>query len=194
MKILLSKPGENAIQSYLKYSYNAPFNYTHIRATNSTDPVPGFDNDHHSIYLGDGDEVFNKARLVLERWDHFPDNWTKIFDLNSDIRQGNVVLVTFRIFGLWWVNSAQIVYTMNEQNRFGFAYGTLKGHLESGEEVFYIEKDETGKVFYHIKAFSSPAYWFVKLGYPVARFFQKRFVLQSMERVKKLVNEFEFVS
>ena len=42
--------------------------------------------------------------------------------------------------------------------RFGFAYGTLPGHAESGEERFLIEwdQDEDG-VWFDILAFSRPA-------------------------------------
>ena len=70
-----------------------------------------------------------------------------------------------------------------------FAYGTLPGHIEKGEECFWIEKDNEGIITYHIKAFSKPAYLFIWLVYPIARFFQRRFVKQSMDRMKKLSNE-----
>ena len=97
-------------------------------------------------------------------------------------------MVLFKIFSIWWINSARIVYTIDNENKFGFAYGTLPGHLEKGEECFWIEKDESGSVYYHIKAFSKPAYWFVWLVYPLARTFQRRFVKESLTRMKKITN------
>ncbi|MEM6697597.1 MAG: DUF1990 family protein, partial [Bacteroidota bacterium] len=72
------------------------------------------------------------------------------------------------------------------ENRFGFAYGTLTKHVEMGEECFWIERNEAGEIYYCIKAFSRPNYWYVKLAKPLARLFQRRFVQQSFETMKKL--------
>ncbi len=106
----------------------------------------------------------------------------------TPIKKGETVAVLFKIFNIWWINSARIVYTIDNENKFGFAYGTLPGHLEKGEECFWIEKDESGSVYYHIKAFSKPAYWFVWLAYPLARIFQRRFVKESLSGMKKFSN------
>ena len=49
-----------------------------------------------------------------------------------------------RAIGLWWLNACRIVYVVDESgpiSKFGFAYGTLPGHVESGEERFLIEWD-----------------------------------------------------
>ena len=82
------------------------------------------------------------------------------------------------------LNACRIVYTVDEEAatgaRFGFAYGTLPGHVERGEERFLVEwhrHDDT--VWYDILAFSQPKHWLVRLGYPVTRFFQKRFAQAS---------------
>jgi uncharacterized protein (UPF0548 family) len=84
-----------------------------------------------------------------------------------------------RAIGLWWLNSCRIVYVVDESgpiSKFGFAYGTLPGHVESGEERFLIEWDR-GKngVWYDILAFSRPNHFLTRLGYPVVRRLQKRF-------------------
>jgi uncharacterized protein (UPF0548 family) len=44
--------------------------------------------------------------------------------------------------GLWFLNACRIVYVLDDiqpVRRFGFAYGTLPGHAERGEERFSIE-------------------------------------------------------
>jgi uncharacterized protein (UPF0548 family) len=54
--------------------------------------------------------------------------------------------------------------------RHGFAYGTLPGHAESGEEWFLVEWDRTdGGVCYDILAFSRPQQILARLGYPWVR-------------------------
>lgn len=41
--------------------------------------------------------------------------------------------------------------------RAGFGYGTLPGHPESGEEGFYAELDEEGRLYFRVAAYSRPA-------------------------------------
>ena len=74
-----------------------------------------------------------------------------------------------RVFGLWWVNACRIVYRLDGHDasrRYGFAYGTLPGHVEQGEERFMVEWDQEDNVWYDLRAFSRPRYWLVRLGYP----------------------------
>ncbi len=49
------------------------------------------------------------------------------------------------------------MYTVTEARRRGFAYGTLPGHPESGEEAFVVEQHDDGSVVFAITAFSRPA-------------------------------------
>ena len=61
-----------------------------------------------------------------------------------------------------------------------FAYGTLSGHVESGEERFTVRFDPlTQEVVYEIAAFSRPAMILTRLGYPFARRLQRRFAQSS---------------
>ena len=41
--------------------------------------------------------------------------------------------------------------------RAGFGYGTLPGHPESGEEGFYAELDDEGRLYFRVAAYSRPA-------------------------------------
>jgi uncharacterized protein (UPF0548 family) len=66
----------------------------------------------------------------------------------------------------------RVVYVIDEPKRKGFAYGTLAGHPESGEESWVLERRDDGSVWLIIRAFSrpaSPAWWLV---YPVLRIAQ----------------------
>lgn len=74
---------------------------------------------------------------------------------------------------------------VNEPSRFGFAYGTLPGHVECGEERFLVECDDDGTVWYDVQAFSRPMHILTKLGYPLVRRLQKRFVRESAEAMRR---------
>ena len=67
----------------------------------------------------------------------------------------------------------RVVYVVNEPNRIGFAYGTLPGHPENGEEAWIIDQTKDGSVWMTIRAFSRPANFFWWLGYPALRLVQE---------------------
>lgn len=183
MKVSLTFPSKNKVESFLKEQAKASYTYTDLEGSRTAN-VSGYDNDHNCCVIGSGDQQWEAAKEALYLWAQFPASWTKILRERAPLKVGQTVAVLFRIFGVWWINSARIVYTFDESNRFGFAYGTLYGHLESGEECFWIERDAQGVITYHIRAFSKPYYWFVKLAYPLARYYQRRFVKQSMAHMK----------
>jgi uncharacterized protein (UPF0548 family) len=76
-------------------------------------------------------------------------------------------------FGPFRVHApARVVYVIDEPTRRGFAYGTLPGHPEDGEEAFIVDRTADGSVWLEIRAFSRPAnggWWLV---YPVLRMSQ----------------------
>lgn len=187
MKVSLSIPSSDKLSDFLQIQKDKSFSYSNVGDTKQDLP-DGFDNDYNTVYLGTGEEVWSKAKKAINNWQQFPESWTKIFPDSEPIENGKIVAVLFQVLGVWWINSARIVYTIDEANRYGFAYGTLPGHLEKGEECFWVERDEQGAVYYHIKAFSRPAYWVVWLVYPFARKFQRQFVKQSLSIMKMLSN------
>ena len=108
--------------------------------------------------------------------------WANLCWPDAAIEAGVTVAPVFSHFGFWSMNAARIVYVIDEREdtqRFGFAYGTLRDHAEIGEERFSVEFDPSdGGVYYDIYAFSRPGL-LARLGYPLARALQKRFVRDS---------------
>lgn len=75
--------------------------------------------------------------------------------------------------GLWpWDVPCRVVYVVDEPTRKGFAYGTLPGHPERGEEAFLVEYRDDDSVWLVIRAFSRPASWIFRAGYPLVRLMQ----------------------
>jgi uncharacterized protein (UPF0548 family) len=109
----------------------------------------------------------------------------------TPIQAGQAVAVIARLFGLWWVNACRIVYVVDDKGPvqlFGFAYGTLPEHAESGEERFTVEWHEADEaVWYDILAFSQPQQPLARLGYPFARRLQKRFGRDSAAAMQRAV-------
>jgi len=102
---------------------------------------------------------------------------------------GRVVATVTRAAGLWFVNPCRVVYAEDQLDPLreaAFAYGTLSGHVESGEERFAIRFDpSSGEVGYEIVAFSRPAIFLSKLTYRWVRRFQQRFAAASAEALSR---------
>lgn len=190
MKAFYSYPEDHQLDHFLDSKQNMDYNYAEIKGTIQTE-VKGYNNDLNSVLLGQSEMIWQKAKRAIEAWKQFPSGWTSIYKQNTPIQKGKTVAVLFRLFGIWWINPAKIVYTFDEPNRFGFAYGTLKGHVEKGEECFWIERDAKGDIYYRIKAFSKPSFWGAKLAYPIARMYQRKFVNDSMAEMKKITSSYE---
>jgi len=74
----------------------------------------------------------------------------------------------------------RVVYVVEEEHRAGFAYGTLHGHPESGEEAFIVEHREDGSVWFVLRAFSRPSSAFYRLASPVLRLVQRRYTAKYL--------------
>ena len=174
----LRKPAAETIRAFLATQAKRDFTYPAVGATAAV-PPPGYVVDHTRIRLGDGPGVFAAARAALGRWEHFRLGWVETWPPGLPIEAGQIVAVIARSGGLWWLNACRIVSVVNEANQFGFTYGTLPGHAESGEERFQIEHDRDGGVWYDILAFSRPRHILAWLGRPWTRRVQKRFARDS---------------
>lgn len=176
----LREPSDDAVRRFLDRERALPFSYPHAGATAAEGAPPGYVLDHNRTKLGDGDRVFAAACEALRGWKQFPAPWTRIVPFDAPITQGTVVAVVARVYGAWWLSSARIVYTIDEPSRFGFAYGTLPGHVEMGEERFLVERSGDGGVWYDLRAFSRPRHPLARLMYPLTRRLQKRFARESL--------------
>ena len=188
--IKLKFPTTAALDSFITQSRRLSFNYPAVGQTAEAPPA-GYDFDDNSAIIGQGDEAFEAAKAAFHRWTMFDLSWVKLYSNMTPIEAGEIVTVNFQLFGLWWSNTCEIVYVIDEPKRFGFAYGTKK-HVESGEELFLLSINEEGQVHYTIQAFSRPKFWLVKLGYPFARYCQRQFVKGSFAAMKKHLKSQQF--
>lgn len=139
--------------------------------------------DHTRIQLGKGQQVFDEAKNAIKRWEHFQRGWVETSSKDIPIERGQIVGVMARDFGVWCLSACRISSVIDETGdvcRYGFVYGTLPGHVESGEERFQVEwnrSDDT--VWYDILAFSRPNHVLTRLGYPIVRRIQKKFARDS---------------
>lgn len=87
------------------------------------------------------------------------------------VEPGAVADLRLGVGRLSLVAPIRVVEVLDEESRKGFAYGTLPGHPESGEESFVVSRDGADVVF-EMVAFSRLATRAARLGGPVSRVLQ----------------------
>lgn len=176
----LRKPSPERLLRWLESWSDVPLSYT--------PPLnDGFIADGHEIRLGSGEDGYRKACEALDTWVTFPE-WAEVARHEATGQKiGQIVAMVTRICGLWWVNPCRILRRTDSDHTHGFIYGTLPAHAECGEEQFVIEKRSDGSVWYVIRAFSHPRHWMAWLAFPLARWWQCRFVRDSQRRMMAAV-------
>jgi uncharacterized protein (UPF0548 family) len=189
---LLRQPCPEAIRRFISSQRELPFSYPEVGATAGELP-PGYIVDRNRIKLGTGKEAYERAIAALRNWKQFDLGWVKMVPAETPIEVGAVVAIITNHFGFWSLNACRVVYLIDEDGpvkKFGFAYGTLSSHVERGEERFTIEWHATDDtVWYDILAFSRPNQFVVRLGFPLARWLQKRFARDSLSVMNRMAKD-----
>jgi uncharacterized protein (UPF0548 family) len=181
---LTREPAEAGIRAFVAAQSTLPFSYAEVGATREgVTPKGYYAVDRYRVKLGEGEAAYRRAVEALRGWRQFDLGWASIVPRGASLEVGTTVAVLARHFGFWSLNSVRVVYLVegtDRAERFGFAYGTLPGHGEKGEERFVVERDrESGTVYYDVLAFSRPNHTLAWLGYPFARALQRRFAHDS---------------
>ena len=182
---MIREPSDTDVARFVWSQRDLPFTYAEVGATNATPPA-GYNVDHNRIELGRGEATFHDAVEALKKWRQFELGWVAVVPCGVLVEVGATVAVKARAFGTWSLNASRVVYVIEEKRRFGFAYGTLPGHVEKGEERFLVEWLPDDSVWYDILAFSRPQHPLAKLSAPLARRLQHQFARDSLNRMKYL--------
>ncbi|WP_236788354.1 DUF1990 family protein [Amycolatopsis sp. GM8] len=108
---------------------------------------------------------FEAAAADLLRWQVHRRAGLRVCAESTVAEPGAVVVLS--LLGL--SAPCRVVHVVAEPDRRGFAYGTLPGHPEAGEEAFMLERDRDGGVAFTIRAFSRPATVLTRVAGPLGR-------------------------
>ena len=183
---LARRPTRNVIDRFLRQSQDLPLSYGPIGIVRTR--TADRDADEVTVTIGRGQADFERARAALLAWKQFDIGWVETFPRQAPLAVGTVVAVLIRHLGFWSLNGCRVLYGVGGPSdvvRFGFAYGTLTNHAESGEELFEVFIDPpTEDVGYRIRATSWPQATLARVGQPIVRVLQKRFREQSAAAMK----------
>jgi uncharacterized protein (UPF0548 family) len=141
----------------------------------AVDEPAGYHAVRASRAIGAGDAAFDAARAGIRTWQLHRGQGFRVAPAEPPIAPGTEVVTDVPLAGPVHVLAAcRIVWTVDEPDRFGFAYGTLAVHPASGEEAFVVERAPSGEVRARVVAFSRPRHPLARLGGPVTRRQQAR--------------------
>ncbi|MGV9680259.1 DUF1990 family protein [Nocardia sp. NPDC003482] len=156
-------------------SEQRPFTYAEVGATAREFP-PGYDHFRVRRRIGSGRERFEAAAAQV--LSYRMQRGTGIFrEADTPTARPGTELTVRLGLGPFGMNApCRVIYVVDEPDRRGFAYGTLPGHPAIGEELFEVDYDPADDAVHAtVAAFSRPGTWYLRLGGPIMRAFQRRF-------------------
>ena len=186
---LVRRPSSQQIARFIDGSRALPLSYQPEGLARSG--AHGFRVDEQIVPVGSGTTAFARAVTALTEWRHFELGWVELFPARPPVAPGTVVAVAIAHLGFWSLNGCRVLYPTGEAggSTFGFAYGTLTNHAESGEELFEVSLDRhTGEVSYRIRAVSRPRATLAWLASPYTRLLQARFRRESALAVRRAID------
>ncbi|RIQ31221.1 DUF1990 family protein [Jiangella rhizosphaerae] len=143
------------------------FTYPEVGATRDGGPLPaGYHHVRVRERVGHGRAAFAAVVEGVVTFDLHRSIGLRV--VTSQPRAAVGVRVTSTLAGVLRI-PCEVVWVLDEDRRGGYAYGTLPGHPERGEESFVIELDENDDVWFTVTAFSRAAAWYARLGGPLTR-------------------------
>src|SRR3954470_10446637 len=114
---------------------DTPLTYTEVGATKRALPA-GYHHMRRRESVGRGETAFAAAAEVVMTWGIQRGAGFKVEASAPRAAVGVVVRPGIGLGRAQFLAPCRVVYVVDEPRRKGFAYGTLPGHPESGEELF----------------------------------------------------------
>ncbi len=163
------------------------FSYDAIGSTLHDETPAGYHRLEHRGRIGSGDEVFRRAGEALMSWRMHTKAGVRIEATDSPAVIGTNALGRVGVGSVGLAVLCRVVWVVDEPDRKGFAYGTLEGHPEAGEESFIVSREPDG-IYFTLRAYSRAGTWYARLGGPATRAVQKLFAQRYAKALQRLVD------
>lgn len=151
-------------------------------------PLPdGYHHLHHRVRIGRGRAAFQAAGAAVTDWTMHRTAGARLRSSAARADAGATVRVSIGIGPVRFVAPCEIIWTAYESTRTGFAYGTLPGHPERGEESFVVDLTDDGSVWFTVLAFSRPDRWYTRLAGPVVPLVQRLYARRLGRVLRRVV-------
>jgi uncharacterized protein (UPF0548 family) len=126
--------------------------------------------------VGTGDALMQLGRAAINTWSAQAALKLDLYPVVPEFVEGTVLVfaLPMRPSPFWATGACRIIRIVDEPNRYGFVYGTLPHHPESGEEAFLVSQDAAGEVSFSITAFSRARTLPMRVSGPIGRVIQRK--------------------
>ncbi|PVC76146.1 DUF1990 domain-containing protein [Streptomyces sp. CS081A] len=162
--------------------------YREIGATRTPEALPeGYHHLRYSTVVGHGRAAFAAAGTAVTAWRMHRRSGAGLTADADRAGPGVRVEVSAGVGRFRIAVPCAVIWTAYEKDRTGFAYGTLAGHPECGEESFLVTLEPDGAVRFTVTAFSRPAVWYTRLAGPLVPFLQRAYARRLARTLRRLV-------
>ncbi|MFJ8042380.1 DUF1990 family protein [Kitasatospora sp. NPDC096147] len=165
------------------------FNHPEVGAVARPDRLPaGYHHLRHRALIGHGRSVLEAAGETVLGWRMHRGAGIRVDPGTPPAEAGVRVVCRIGAGPLRVTAPAEVLWAVREPDRIGFAYGTLTGHPEAGEESFVLTLGPDGAVWLTITAFSRPGRWYTRLAGPVVPLLQRVAARRYAQAVRRSVD------
>ncbi len=171
--VRLGRPGRDTLDELLAQAEAASLTYDHVGSTLASTQVTGRTIRTEHLELGASSEAFDAAVTGLRAWVCHRGLGATVHPADAPLAVGTSLLVVLHVGPVSIVVPDRIVAVIDEPRRFGFAYGTLEGHQERGEESYVVEHLGDDRVVATIGLDARTATPAARLAAPAVGWFQR---------------------
>ena len=172
------------LEALIAMARSASPTYQEIGASRDGLLPPGYHHVRMEERIGDAD-AFERAVTGLRTWAAHDGAGLRVYPKDPVAPDATVVAVT-SIGPMRIAAPCRIVAVFKEPNAFGFSYGTLPGHPESGEESFVLER-RSDATYFMVRAFSRPVDPLARLSGPIGRAVQRSVTRRYLSALGRFV-------
>jgi uncharacterized protein (UPF0548 family) len=165
------------------------FTYREIGATRDPSALPPtYNHLRYSTAIGTGRRTFEAAGAAVVEWRMHAGMHVRPRAEAPRAEPGVGLTLTLGVRPFSVVAPCRVIWTVADDRAIGFAYGTLAGHPEQGEEAFLVELAEDDSVRFTITAFSRPAAWYTHAAGPLVPVLQHAYARACAHVLRRIAS------
>jgi uncharacterized protein (UPF0548 family) len=162
-----------------------PLTYAEVGATRQPVMPAGYDHVERSVVVGTGTAAFERAAAAVFDWRAQRSLGLRVRASGPASEPGTVVVLTAGLPRPGYDIPCRVVWAQTTGDERGFAYGTLPGHPESGEEAFLVRLEPDGDVVFTLRVFARLASPLARLGGPVSTAVQRLATARYLTTIRR---------
>lgn len=151
----------------VRRALGARLTYPELGATLDETLPAGYRHTERSVRVGKGRQTFDLAAAALMSWEIQRGAGLGVLASSDTAEKDAVAIVRLAIGPVKLDGPNRVVAVIDEPDRRGFAYGTLQGHPEHGEQLFLVAIDDAEVVTFTVKSFAKRASLLSLIGGPL---------------------------